>query len=342
VSRRQTRFEDAFVPVQDRKDRAPAPTEAVIDVRRSLLVPRPIDEVDEMLRELYWSAVTDVFVRCPVQGDYVAKFGVLFRFAIFDHDTFGNLDLRRAFQDERINAYVSMFSPENGTPGTYRSTLHWIRAYAFPDLAPRKIVLPRIPPKAPYSTAHNMQVWKACEGVPAKHAQYAARFRLMVALAAGAGARTGEIERLFVGDVTPYPIGEVADSSFPTAAIRLVDQYGVPRVVPIGGKYGDYIVRAAADRPKDQLLFWHDKGSLTGRVEATVDWGARRMKFARRYLVSRGRGAWLLNLLSQDISFFEIMQIAGIRAGTHTPTDFIRFAAVPPQPSRALIRAVTA
>jgi hypothetical protein len=66
------------------------------------------------------------------------------------------------------------------------------------------------------------------------------------------------------------------------------------------------------------------------------------MKFARRYLVSRGRGAWLLNLLSQDISFFEIMQIAGIRAGTHTPTDFIRFAAVPPQPSRALIRAVTA
>lgn len=352
MARKSTRFSGPFVPAQAGKPVVVDLKPATLAARREVLSGFVPGGVEAWVAKALDDEVVSAYIHRPgehARKEYRKDFGVFFRAAVFDHDTYGELDLRRAMRDDRIAAYLdsNMLSTENGTAATLRCTLQDVRRHAFPDLAParRRISRPKIDP--PYTRPYVMTLWTAAERLftaaggheptASKRKELCARYRLLLALSAGAGARTGEIERLLVADV----MHTVAHGQT-YFSLRLVDFKGRARLVPLGGFFGDYIVASIVGRDPRSLLFWPEKKNPRRRVEETVNQVHQRIKFAERYKPSRGRALWLTELLAKPVAFFEVMPVAGIGVGTHTANDLLLYASPPEQHSADLLKAVQA
>lgn len=304
---------------------APPPAPIAVDMSEQAVAARRAALADYRSSLEPWQAALvepaalAMMERVPIEPDrrqYRASFGLLLKVAAYDQNAHAQVDLRRALTERAIDEFLEFAyaTATTATATTHRATLRRIRAFACPDVEPGKRAHQRVHVRAPYSDGYIQHLLTVCDADLSE--PFRSRYRVVIALSAGAGAATGEILRVQAGDLHQH-----ADKTW---SVWLTKPDGQRRLVPIGGRYGTVIRDAAHGLNPSERLFWpecEDKRRYQWLTNAVKEHLGR-----ESFVPGRGRLTWLLGLLHHAVPFVHVMQVAGINPGTHTPTDLLRYA----------------
>lgn len=236
---------------------------------------------------------------------------VLYRLAAWDARRNGDVDLRRALDPASIREFLKcgLVTAHDGSRSTLRSYLRRVRLANYPeDVAPGD-KLSRQPVQAPYTNREH-RAWRRLGA--SLQGRLRDDFTVLLDLTFGAGHQAGEVLRAQGTSVAETPAGVV---------VRACNDDGVLRDVPVAGDVGERLL-AAARLAGDGHLFRPGLSRNTS-LENVVAQVAEVSPSHGRFVVSRARNTWLVDLLATGVPFGALMEAADLAAGTKTPTDLL-------------------
>lgn len=245
-------------------------------------------------------------VPCSVELDGI-RLSVVARYLLFESDRMGQFDYRAAFRRSNVDRYLQVKSM-GWTVKTARQMRTWLYIIG-------RIVHPREYPQAwaplaekpvrtrPISPERVRRLYMVAAALPAVHSR---RLLLQLDLCYGAGARPRDLKELRGCDIS-----ETSWDGEPVALVRLANQSGGTRLVPVADPDASRrILAAAAERPI-QYLMTIDGGTL----------GRNASNKAGEYLVRRGhegfnaaelRHGWMVQM-AQFVPAALLMQLADVK-----------------------------
>ncbi|MFD4993957.1 hypothetical protein ACFWH7_16625 [Cellulosimicrobium cellulans] len=237
--------------------------------------------------------------------------------ALFDRylAVHGDFDPSRALARAEVDAFIGthMQGHGRGTISTYRSDLSRYGRLYHPDAYPK---LDRRPARAttlrPYMGAEVARMWQLTSTVTDKVAR---RMQLIIALAAGAGARANEMTTLVGASVRV-----VLRNGARTVCVDLPSRRsGVIRTVPIVDQRSAMTLRAAAEAigPDDYLL--SGTGKRTNVVNRTRS-HLQQQQPGEEFSAVRLRHFWIVRLASSSFPTAAVLHLADL-GDSHTLTE---------------------
>lgn len=250
-----------------------------------LLAFRPIRVTDDKVL----AAAAEVVMRDPAQEERTDKRRMLCVAVLLmrDTETHGDIDTDRAFRRTNVDLHVraEYAGYERKTVETYRADLYRYGRRIHPVEYPSRAKQPgRVCVQEPYSAVEVTRFWTYAQTLPP---MTGVRMQIMLALAAGAGARPEEMSQLRTEDVsvTRHDV-----------EVRLTSRrHGGSRVVPVVGADAVAAIRARV---------------ATGSVDFMVPGRDRRNAGSRLNSLLRGQGR-TVTINPRRLRHFWIVQLAG-------------------------------
>lgn len=253
--------------------------------------------------------VVEAVIRVPfisVRGD-ASNLGSTYRFAIWWMSRTGSFEWRRDLTKPNIDQFAAeeLVGKTRGTINTYRSTLMRVMR--------GEAAGPRVGGKTKARTAHSEAQWNELWDAALHAGKWTAPAMTHMSLSGAAGLRSKEIN---------YIRGSWVRKSQDGLYVRVPNDAGEFRDIPVFGKYAEAIEMAAAVSPDGYLVMPQlvSRQNVLNHLKLQVT--RLRSSFAE-YSAVRARHYWIARMLATGVPAVVVAKVADIGPGTSLIADLL-------------------